>query len=273
MKIGIRLTLGFGIVLLILAVGFVTGIVELGAINSRTERITQKEWVKAELLNECERIALDNALGTLQVTGISDARTKEEIFTRIATQRADFVKNLEKLDQLVYTEKGKKIMSDIKAFRTPYVESFNKARALLDEGKKDEAAKVINEDTIPKLRPLEAKVKELIAAQVDLMNQATQEAASAYSFGKRLLIALGAFGFLLGCGLAFWNTRSITRPLSTVVKVLDNVSQGDLSANADVHSKDEVGQLAAATNQMVSILAARAKLADSVSVGDLKADV
>jgi methyl-accepting chemotaxis protein len=273
MKIGIRLTLGFGLVLVILAAGFIVGLVEIGAINSRTERITQKEWVKAELLNECQRIALDNALGTLQLTGSTDPRLKEETLGRIAIQRADFVKHLEKLERLVYTEKGKRLIVDISALRLPYVESFNRARALLDEGKREEAAKVINEDTIPKLRPLEAKLKELLAAQVDLMTQATQEAAAAYTFGSRLLISLGAFGLLIGCGLAYWNTRSITRPLSKVVAVLADVSTGNLSAKADVRSGDEVGQLAAATNQMVVVLQERAKLAENIAVGDLNVEV
>jgi methyl-accepting chemotaxis protein len=273
MKIGIRLTLGFGIVLVILAAGFGAGIIELGAISSRTDRITQKEWKKAELLNECERIALDNALCTAAIAGLTDGRGKDEMLARIATQRADFTKHMEALEQLVYTEKGKKLMVEIQNFRQPYVESFNKARALLDQGKREEAAKLINEETVPKLRPLEAKLRELINAQTDLMTQASNEAAAAYTFGKRLLIILGSFGLLCACGLAYWNTRSITRPLGSVVKVLDEVSRGDLSAKADVHSKDEVGHLASATNQMVSVLAGRAKLAESVAVGDLTADV
>ena len=113
---------------------------------------------------------------------------------------------------------------------------------------------MVNGDTIPKLRPLEAKVQELIAAQVDLMTKATQEATSAYSFGRTLLFGMGTCGLLLACGLAFWNTRSITHPLRFVVKVLDDVAKGDLLTLAEVRSKDEVGQLAAATNEMVGNL-------------------
>jgi methyl-accepting chemotaxis protein len=254
MKIGARLTVGFGTVLLILAGGFAVGIIELGAINTRTERITQKEWRKAELLNECERIALDNALLTSQIAVTSDARAKEEWLTRIATQRADFTKNIDKLDELVYTPKGKKLMEEIKTTRAPYVESFNKAKALLEEGKQQEAAKVICDETVPKLRPLEGKIRELVNTQTDLMTAASTEAASAYSFGKTLLLTLGGFGLLLAAGLGYWNTHSITRPLGKVVGVLERVSGGDLCVEADVRTKDEIGQLAASTNKMVVAL-------------------
>ena len=273
MKIGIRLTLGFGIVLTILAGGFAIGIIELGAIDSRTERIIQKEWRKAELLNECERIALDNALCTSVLTSIADGQDKTAMLNRIASQRADYNKNMETIGQLVYTPKGKQLVAEIDAAHGPYVESYNKARALLDQGKREEAAKWIGEDTLPKLRPLEGKLLELVRTQTDLMNEAGAEAASAYSFGRRLLLTLGGCGLLLACGLAWWNTRSITRPLAKVVKVLDHVATGDLSAQADVVSRDEVGQLAASTNQMVGVLQSRAKLAESVSVGDLREDV
>jgi methyl-accepting chemotaxis protein len=273
MKIGLRLALGFGIVLVILAAGFATGIVQLGVINSRTERITQKEWRKAELINECERIALDNALATSAMAGMADGHAREELINRITAQRADFGKDLEELDKLVYTEKGRKLMSEIKATHSPYVESFNKSRALIDAGKREEAIKMINEDTIPKLRPLEAKLRELVGTQTDLMAAAASEAAAAYTFGKWLLLVLGSGGFVLACGLAYWNTRSITRPLAEVVRVLKQVSQGDLSAQAETRSKDEVGELAASTNQMVAVLQTRAKLAESVAIGDLHSEV
>ena len=115
MKIGMRLALGFGLVLILLAAGFAVGIIELSAINARTEQITRKEWVKSQLLYESQRIAIDNAMGTLQLIELPDARAKEEILSRIASQRAEFLKNLDKLDQLVYTEKGKRLMIEIRA--------------------------------------------------------------------------------------------------------------------------------------------------------------
>jgi methyl-accepting chemotaxis protein len=273
MKIGLRLTIGFGVVMVLLAGGFTAGVLCLHGINQRTERITQREWVKAELLNECERIALDNALCTVQAVNVGDARAKEEIFSRIATQRASFVTNIDRLDQLVYTEKGKRLMTDIRAARTPYVESFNKARALLDEGKQDEAVKQISMDTIPKLRPLEIKVRELVGTQNDLMSQAASEAAASYAFGKWFLIILGCCGFALACGLAFWNTVSITRPMGRVVGVLEQVAEGDLSAALDIRTKDEVGQLAHSARQMVEVMKERAALAEQVAVGNLEVRV
>ena len=260
-------------VLALLAGGFTIGITQLGVINSRTERITQKEAKKAELLNECERITLDNALCTVLLPGIADEHAKKEYLQRIAAQRADFVKHMDRIEQLVYTEKGKKLMTEILAARTPYVESFNHARALIDDGKAAEAMSFINTDTMSKLRPLEAKLMELLTAQTDLMNQATTEAAAAYSFGKHLLITLGSLGLLIAVGMAFWNTRSITRPLHGGVGVRDQVAQGDLTTQSDCHSRDEVGQLAQSTNRMVAVLTERAKLAEQLAIGNLEADV
>jgi methyl-accepting chemotaxis protein len=234
-----------------MAGGFVAGVISLGTINSHTERITQKEWVKAQVLYECERIALDNALCTLQMMSTSDAQTKDLNEVRIAKQRDEFNKHFERLDQLLYTEKGKQMMAEMKVAHTPYVESYNKARALLDAGKHDEAIKMVADDTIPKLRPLESKLMELVNFQGELMDQAGHEAAASYAFGKWLLLVLGVCGVLVGCGFAYWITGSIVGPIRKTVVAVDAIAQGDLTVTLDHHSKDELGQMVKSLNEMI----------------------
>lgn len=59
---------------------------------------------------------------------------------------------------------------------------------------------------------------------------------------------------LLGIGLAYVITRAITRPIIQGVQFAETVARGDLSSRIDVTSKDEVGQLAGALNNMVAKL-------------------
>ncbi|MDT9717518.1 methyl-accepting chemotaxis protein [Paenibacillus sp. ClWae2A] len=67
------------------------------------------------------------------------------------------------------------------------------------------------------------------------------------------LIVISVFA-LLGIGMTILIVRSITKPLKTLNDVSGEVSRGDLSQSAAIHSNDELGQLGDAFNLMVGSL-------------------
>ncbi|OMF17869.1 chemotaxis protein [Paenibacillus amylolyticus] len=67
------------------------------------------------------------------------------------------------------------------------------------------------------------------------------------------LIVVSVFA-LLGIGMTILIVRSITKPLKTLNDVSGEVSRGDLSRSASIHSNDELGQLGDAFNLMVGSL-------------------
>lgn len=67
------------------------------------------------------------------------------------------------------------------------------------------------------------------------------------------LIVISVFA-LLGIGMTILIVRSITKPLKTLNDVSGEVSRGDLSRSASIHSNDELGQLGDAFNLMVGSL-------------------
>ena len=81
-----------------------------------------------------------------------------------------------------------------------------------------------------------------------IVHQSAREAAApAYSLRGSLFL----IGLLIVTGTAasgFWLARSLSRPLRRNVAGLEQVSKGDLRVEFDVHSRDEVGQMASALN-------------------------
>ncbi|CAM4389129.1 methyl-accepting chemotaxis protein [Paenibacillus xylanexedens] len=67
------------------------------------------------------------------------------------------------------------------------------------------------------------------------------------------LMVIAVFA-LLGIGMTILIVRSITKPLKTLNDVSGEVSRGDLSRIAAIHSNDELGQLGDAFNLMVGSL-------------------
>jgi methyl-accepting chemotaxis protein len=70
---------------------------------------------------------------------------------------------------------------------------------------------------------------------------------------NNLIIFIGII--LIAVVVVFYTVRSVSRPLNNVVEMLEVISQGDLTQQLEVKRKDEIGQLATAMNNMVSLTA------------------
>jgi methyl-accepting chemotaxis protein len=75
-----------------------------------------------------------------------------------------------------------------------------------------------------------------------------EEAQSTYESGRTLVLALLGLALLVGAVLGWVVTRSVLRPLNAVRSVVSGQADGDLTRTADVHSTDELGQMATAIN-------------------------
>ncbi|MFZ4619394.1 MAG: methyl-accepting chemotaxis protein [Bacteroidota bacterium] len=93
-----------------------------------------------------------------------------------------------------------------------------------------------------------------IAAVFDISGPMTalyeQQAKTMY------LVLSAGLGFILITGVIVWYfmKKLVTEPLSTIVKTAGAIALGDLTVNAPVVSRDEVGRLGAAVNEMVAKL-------------------
>jgi methyl-accepting chemotaxis protein len=73
-------------------------------------------------------------------------------------------------------------------------------------------------------------------------------AEDAYLSALTELIVILVVGMALALAVGLYVARSISGPLAKVVAALRRVEQGDLTTTADVHSRDELGQLATTLN-------------------------
>ena len=71
-------------------------------------------------------------------------------------------------------------------------------------------------------------------------------AKDAYESGRTAMIVVLSIGVLLALGLALYAARSIVAPLRRVSVAIEAIAAGNLTATADVHTRDEIGVMAAA---------------------------
>jgi methyl-accepting chemotaxis protein len=94
------------------------------------------------------------------------------------------------------------------------------------------------------------------AALLDELNKAAAadqtKAKNLYHSSARATAGVLAGCLLLSIVLGLVVAQTIRRPLKKTVRVLEGVADGDLTRRLDVHSSDEVGQMAVTLNQTLS---------------------
>jgi methyl-accepting chemotaxis protein len=141
------------------------------------------------------------------------------------------------------------------ASRVAFSEYYTQIMALAKEGKDDEALAILNSDACYAAEQAEqnailnlASMKNEDAYAKSLEN----EALSAKSMLTMVYIMAGVLAFAIIA--AFYISRLISKSMKRITAAAEGIAEGDLCQQVDIHTKDEVGQLAAAFRKMVQNL-------------------
>ncbi len=255
LRVGARLGLGFGVVLVMLSAIALIGISKLSGVNDITHKIATKDWMKAVIANDIIDLANDNGRASYELFLVTDKAAVAKIHERIAKNKKTITDKLEQLDGLLYKPEGKAKLATVREKRGPYVAAFSKTSQLLDEGKREEATRVMTDETMRALDTFLDAINDLIAFQGQIMDESGKEAEASYQSGRTMMSVLGVFAALFGITIAWLITRSITRPLKLAVDMAGSVAKGDLTQHIEVKSSDELGQLSQALIDMNENLA------------------
>lgn len=116
------------------------------------------------------------------------------------------------------------------------------------------------------LDPLSAEIDTAMANDETRSNEA-------YESSKMLIITIAAVAVSVGLAAATWISLSVGRGLSRAVSVARSVAKGDLSVDAKPTTRDEVGDLLSAMQDMNGSMRAMATVAQDVAKGDLTVNI
>ena len=253
-KIGTRITAGFGAVMAVtLALGiYAYGLV--GTIEKSSTEITGAAMPGLYLVAQIDHNVQLNFSELLTLVATKDPQTANRMQSEIEAERAKNTNDLAEYEKTIVTAKGREIFAAVTAARAVYAPVLDSILQLKRASKDAEAAAVLE----AQLRPAQAKYEQsmlnLMAFRKSFSDEegkAIQAAVDNATTGIRLGLGLA----LVIAGLLTWViVRGITRPLASAVELVTEVAKGDLTRNADVQSRDELGQMLAALNEMIGNL-------------------
>ncbi len=150
-KIGTRLGVVFGAILLcVIAVGGF-GLSWLGRLNSNMSASMQKRYNTVELTHQTIENSITNARITLQLFETADPDEEKKLnrkTRRSATKSAGRSRKSKRVSAL---PKSESMFEVVTQDRQAYISARNKAKALLADKKRDQALAALREEVIPAL--------------------------------------------------------------------------------------------------------------------------
>lgn len=254
MKIGVRLGLGFGLVVLLLMGIAYLGISKMNSLNDTMDEIVLNRYAKVATVNLIGNGVADDARFLRNAILVNDPVLLKEEMSKIDDSNKSIGENLEKLSKTVVDEKGTALLKSVKERRAEYVLGEGKLLKLVQEGKRDEATSLLFGELRPVMLALLTSTQDLATYQGEVMNKSNDEATALYQSARTLVLMLTGVALVMALIIALWVTLSITRPLSEAVSVANRLAQGDLTVRIQATAKDETGQLLHAMQDMIAKL-------------------
>ncbi len=240
----------FGIVLLMMAALILVELLRLGNVGAHADRVIDQDIVKVEAAHLINATTRANARRTMELFLVADAGEMAPIFQSIGANKKVIDDALATLARLVTAPEGRAQLAALAQRRGAYVASFSKVGNLLKEGRKEEASALMRSETLPALDALQAPIEQLLALQATSVHDGGMQIRNDVASARSTMLALGVAAAILGAALAWWITRSITRPLNQALRVAQTVAAGDLSSRIESTTTDETGQLLDALRTM-----------------------
>ncbi len=273
MKIGLRLGLGFGAVLVLMSVLMFVGVKSMGRIQDNLEDIVMGNNMRMEYSNDMANGIREVAISIGNLLLIKDIDKRQEEIKKVGDERAKYAEDFRKIQEMTKQDdiKGHEVLVKVTTALENAKTANNKVMELIMANKSGEATDITNSEVRPAMRKLLDALDGLMTFQKDMIHLRYEEAVKSYNNARVLMFTLAGIAIILAVLMAAFLTRSIVNPLRKGVELATAVAAGDITKSVDVDRKDEIGQLASALNSMTEklrdVVAEVKNTADNVAAG------
>ncbi|MFJ7565762.1 methyl-accepting chemotaxis protein [Herminiimonas sp. NPDC097707] len=251
MKIGTRLGLGFGLILLLVAAMGATGIMRLENINGASRHLVDDSLGMQKSAQNWLLGTSVNASRTLALVKASDPESQEFFQKAITAQSKQITEIQKSIEDRINSDKEKELFAEVGKKRSAYIDIRKSILGVKAGGNITEANQMIDTKMVPALDAYVDSVKDVLAYYENEVKLADQSITDDYLSGRMALIIGAVIAILLGTLIAWRLTVGITRPLHEALKVAESVAEGDLTARSDMAAtQDEPGLLLSALGRM-----------------------
>lgn len=179
---------------------------------------------------------------------IEDNPANKESFTKYASM---LDKHVEAITEKADSAEMETYANELATYNDAFNKSATEALALFEAGNLEGALQKVNGDVQQANRNIQDISDKIGNYQKQQLDTVTKESKQAVSNSQIISVIAIIIGIALGVFLIFYIQRTISRPLKSVVQAANHIASGELfHENLTHYSKDEIGQLSTAFNEM-----------------------
>ncbi|MFP4154221.1 MAG: methyl-accepting chemotaxis protein [Halothiobacillaceae bacterium] len=259
MKVGTRLSLGFGVVIALLAAVAIVGVSNISTLEREVEDMAEDKFPKTVWANN----VIDNinriARSMRDVVIFDDPRQQAAELKAIENARQAIQENFDKLEETILLPEGKEALSEALQARSDYVALQERFLQLAQDRQLTEARELLANEIAASGDKYLAEVTDLIDFQAALMEQSGEDAADAAASAIIQMIVLGVIAILAGVIIGIWITRSLTRQLGGepdyAAARVHEIASGNLDKQIVLRPGDTTSLLASLSHMQLNLRA------------------
>ncbi len=242
MKIGMRLGLGFGLVLVLLSMIAFIGLTRLAHMNVDVELILHDLYPKTVQANDIID-NIDIIARAMRNTLIMDKPEdiKKELEHMVEAEK--IIKDSEdKLEASMKSDKGKALLKAIADAHGSYAVGEHRFVKLVADGKQEEAKVLLLAEVRATQATYFKTLNDLLAYQSEQMEEAGKDAVDTYNGARTLMMILSGLAILMGAVVGFFITRSLIKSLGGEPDyangIVRRVAEGDMTVTVETRAND-----------------------------------
>ncbi|GFO53397.1 chemotaxis protein [Geomonas sp. Red276] len=254
MQIGGRLIVSFLTLAFIAAVIGWIGITKIRQIEAADTKLYEKITVPLGDMGTMSinfqrvRITLRDLVDT------NDPAEKARLKASIAALRSEITEKVKQVEKTILTDEGRRLLDDYKQVRVEYGRYIERVIELADVDRDAEARAILTGDGKKSAIHYQEVVDRLVASKLQQAKVTADDNSAVAASASQRMVAAVAAGFAIAVLFGLFIARMIALPLRSGVAFAQAVSSGDLTQKMEATSRDEVGQLGQALNEMVERL-------------------
>ncbi|MEX1221670.1 MAG: methyl-accepting chemotaxis protein [Idiomarina sp.] len=243
LALGLRFTLAFGLVgLVVLGLG-IFAITQTTSLSNQLNYVTDQRAVSLQLVS---RIDSEFLRARVHTANLQNAPTQDLIqYYQSRILSAD--KALDDLEQqlanIVHTEQAKQLFESYLALDEEYWNLQDQYIALEEAGKEEEAVQLRQDKQLPLTEEISSVLDDFINYEVAAIDEVRVEADVMMARTFTALISVLVITLVIIVALSIILTNSVVRPLRVALDIAKRIANRDLTYQFTVEGNDEVSNL------------------------------
>ncbi|WP_343731777.1 methyl-accepting chemotaxis protein [Duganella sp.] len=251
-SIGMRLALGFGLVVLLLVAVGTLSVMRLAEGARMTEEIVNDRHVKAALALQIKNDVNATARNLRNAMLARTAAERKIFLDRIDTAVTSATERFGRLDKMINTAQARDIFQQMMAARTANAEVRHRIVQLIEADLHSQAVDLLFSEGIPKQDAYFAALEKMVYFQEELMNSIGRNSIARAGAGSTLTLIITVAAVLLAVAASIVIIRGLLKELggepAYAADIMKSIAARDLTVPVQTRPQDEDSMLAAVRN-------------------------